>query len=390
MRRELYTREQKLASSVRRLSSLSAGNRQAILDFKTHCESRNLSVGRTQKYVSQLYHLAHMLGKDFADADRKDIERMMAAINTSRYCRVCLGDCREPGMHKTGYAELTKLDYCVALKVFYNWLRECQPKTYPPEVSWLSTTGKKATERKPEEILTEAEALSLVSHAECERDRALVMSLWDSGFRIGELLNTRIKDWEFNGDGVKVSVDGKTGQRTVFLIPCAIEMARWLDRHPLKADPNAFVFLCTGKHNHNRPLGHQRASVILQRLADKAGVKKKVNPHAFRHARATWAARRMTEQEMKVFFGWVRSSDQCATYVHLCAKDIEGKMRSLYGLQPVEVTSTVNGLPVSCPRCGGKNVFDAMQCGECALPLTIVAVPKEVIQTKAWCGAVTG
>lgn len=36
----------------------------------------------------------------------------------------------------------------------------------------------------------------------------------------------------------------------------------------------------------------------LRRIAKRAGIKKKVNPHSFRHARATFLANLLTEAQM--------------------------------------------------------------------------------------------
>jgi len=47
----------------------------------------------------------------------------------------------------------------------------------------------------------------------------IIILLYEGGFRIGELLNMKIKDLQFNEYGVAVTVNKKTGMRRVFNFP---------------------------------------------------------------------------------------------------------------------------------------------------------------------------
>ncbi|KXA90543.1 hypothetical protein AKJ40_01415 [candidate division MSBL1 archaeon SCGC-AAA259M10] len=49
---------------------------------------------------------------------------------------------------------------------------------------------------------------------------------------------------------------------------------------------------------------------MLNRVAEKADIDKPVNPHHFRHSRATFLANRLTESQMCEWFGWVQGSDR--------------------------------------------------------------------------------
>jgi integrase len=53
----------------------------------------------------------------------------------------------------------------------------------------------------------------------------------------------------------------------------------------------------------NNYLSYGFISRLLNELAEKAGVKKAVNPHVFRHSRATFMATHLKEPEMREFFG---------------------------------------------------------------------------------------
>jgi len=72
--------------------------------------------------------------------------------------------------------------------VFYRWLRKCE---HPEEVSWIRIKVKSAP-KLPEELLTVEEINKLVNAAEHVRDKAFILTLYESGCRIGELLALQI------------------------------------------------------------------------------------------------------------------------------------------------------------------------------------------------------
>ena len=67
-------------------------------------------------------------------------------------------------------------------------------RQYPDEVEWIPTTMKRSRIKLHSEILTVEEVNKIADHTLNPRDRALVLTLYESGARIGELLNLKIKD----------------------------------------------------------------------------------------------------------------------------------------------------------------------------------------------------
>jgi len=81
-------------------------------------------------------------------------------------------------------------------------------------------------------VITEDEAMAMVRSANKARDKAFIAVLYEGGFRIGEALTARVGDLEFDENGAKLKVHGKTGGRTVRLITSVPLLARWLEEHP--------------------------------------------------------------------------------------------------------------------------------------------------------------
>ena len=81
----------------------------------------------------------------------------------------------------------------------------------------------------------------------------------------------------------------------------------------------------------NKLLTYNGARGILIRLASRAGIKKRVNPHGFRHARATNLADHLTEAQMNEYLGWVQSPKMTSIYVHLSGRDVDKALLKLHG-----------------------------------------------------------
>ena len=119
-------------------SSVSEGNRQAILDFVNDCYAERLSHGRIYKFVYFLITLSKLLGKDFRSAMKEDLKELVRKIESS----------------PKNYTENTKKDFRVVLKKFYKWL-EGNGEEYPDKVKWMKTTEKKNHSKLPEELLSD-------------------------------------------------------------------------------------------------------------------------------------------------------------------------------------------------------------------------------------------
>jgi hypothetical protein len=98
------------------------------------------------------------------------------------------------------------------------------------------------------------------------------------------------------------------------------------------------------------------------------GIRKPVNPHAFRHARATHLAKHLTESQMKVYFGWTQASEMAAVYVHLSCRDVDDAILQLHGIKSKEEERDEME-PKACQRCELENPATNTLCSRCGLPL---------------------
>lgn len=325
-------------------SSATTHNKELITGFIDWCFSNRIGEHRAVKYISTLKFIAIDLNKDFDKVDKKEMEAYIGRLERS---------------DKSNW---TKHDYKIAVKKFYTWLNNGKETEL---TDWIKTTISKRETRLPEELLTEDEVLKLIGAAMSPRDRALIALMWDVGGRIGEIANIKIKNLTFDEYGMSVLLNGKTGPRRVRAVWSIQYIMAWLEMHPDKKNNNAMLWV----NLKNKSVSYSAIRKQLIRIANRSGVNKKITPHLFRHSRATFLARHLTEAEMNIYFGWVQGSDMSATYVHLSGRDVDKSILKAHGITVEED----NNKPQiqQCPRCKAVNGPEALFCFKCGAALSL-------------------
>lgn len=148
------------------------------------------------------------------------------------------------------------------------------------------------TTRKIPEVLHFHEIEKLIqcidhSREEGTRNRAIIEVLYSCGLRVSELIALQISSCHFD-DGF-ISITGK-GNKTR-LVPIGLEAIKYAKLYletsrnqiAVKDGHEDFLFL----NRRGQKLSRVMVFIILKDLAEKAGIKKKVSPHTFRHSFAT-------------------------------------------------------------------------------------------------------
>ena len=265
----------------------------------------------------------------------------------------------------------------IAIRNLYNFLKK---EHNIPENIFENIKTKKPKNNLPvDELILPEDVKKLVDHAQSQRNRALIFLLWDSAARIGEILGLNLSHVSFDQYGAVLIVSGKTGMRRIRLIDSVPDLQLWINHHPNRDDPHAPLFVTDRRQRGTfKRLDPQSVNTLLTGLADRACVKKRIHPHAFRHGRLTDLAKQgFNEMELRIFAGWEKNSAMPATYLHLSGADIEKKILLKNGI--IEDDSKERGeklKPVECPRCQTKNPVGAKYCMTCSMLLDHHAVKK--------------
>jgi len=253
----------------------------------------------------------------------------------------------------------TKRDYKSILKMLLHWMGK--------DGDWIKSKIPKR-DIQPEDMLDQADVNAMIDAAKSLRDKAFIATLFEGGFRVGELAGARIKDVVIDSQGTILMVRGKTGLRRVRLVTSTPFISQWINAHPGRNDRESPLWVYSDRME---PLRYPAIRKQLTEIAQKAGIKKKVNPHNFRHSRATYLASRLTEAQMEKYLGWEHGSDMPRIYVHMSGRDVDAAIMEMYGLGGSEkkIEETVK----KCPFCETMNSIEAKFCYMCKRPLEITA-----------------
>jgi integrase len=122
------------------------------------------------------------------------------------------------------------------------------------------------------ELWTDADHSLFLKYCDKKRDRAYHMIARDSSCRPSEILGLRIRDLHFkmganNKQYVEILVNGKTGTRNIPLYAAVPYVKDWLDDHPQKSNPNAF--LISSFDRKNRRFGNRMKELSLNLIYRK-------------------------------------------------------------------------------------------------------------------------
>jgi integrase len=225
---------------------------------------------------------------------------------------------------------------------------------------------------KRSDLLTQKEFDTLMDACRHPRDKAIVAVLADSGMRVGALASCRIKNVEFNQYGAVIYLS-KTGRANKTTAAKGIPITwstgylnQWLAIHPLKDDPEAPLWVTRDKNAE--PLGYKSMRKNIADIGAKAGIKKKVNPHSFRHLAIThWILDGYNEQEIKHRAGWSKGSSQMfKIYANFTDQEINDRIYEKCGLKTEDKRHVTLK---KCPRCSNVLKSQDKFCSQCSLVL---------------------
>ena len=322
--------------------------------MKFHDDSfaESLSVARVLFYMNRLWNITRWVNMDFKEMTEEDIKELVRKIE------------------QMNYTEQTKLDHKKVIKKFFKWLDGNDRR-----VKWIKTWMNRNNNKLPDELLNKDDIWKLIKACYNVRDKAVISVLWESGCRVGELLGMRIKSVQFDDKGAVIIVHGKTGSRRLRLVSSVPHLSNWLEHHPRKDDPEAPLWISIGSKSHAEQVMYHCLNARLRKIAKRAGIKKKVNPHMFRHSRATDLANLLTEAQMKKYFGWTKDSKMVGIYVHLSGRDVDEAILRIHGkLDENEKLKHEQLKTQTCPICQHENAPEADFCLRCRRPLNLRAL----------------
>lgn len=191
-------------------------------------------------------------------------------------------------VHELGMTSTSQARMISGIRAFYKYLLlEGTIKSNPAELLDSPKIGRKLPDTLSlDEIERIIKAIDL-SKPEGERNKAIIEMLYGCGLRVSELINLKLSDLHFK-EGF-VSVTGKGNKQR--LVPLGSHAASQVIiykeqvrvHQDIKRGNEDILFL----NNKGNKLSRVMIFYIVKELAEKAGIRKTISPHTFRHSFAT-------------------------------------------------------------------------------------------------------
>jgi integrase/recombinase XerD len=276
-------------------------------DFEASQQARGRSLRTIEHYRAVLERVllpfAAREGVGPTDITRRHLEQLAAEL------------------HARGLARQSIKTYVMCVNVFLGW---CAAER---EVGRDLKAPLPTVERKVLEVLTRSEIQAMEDAAVNERDRLIVRVLADAGVRLSELQRLQVDDLVVAGRERFLHVRS-TKTRRERLVPIVPSLYLRLDRFIRRTRPECGTEALFVTLGHSRttgdyePLSQRSIEGLVNYLARKAGIKRRVHVHLFRHSLATHLLRRGTNPiQVRDILGHTSLAMIDRVYSHLTVSD---------------------------------------------------------------------
>lgn len=234
---------------------------------------KNFSVNTIDAYMRDLDKFFLFIkdgGKDFLNVDLPDIHEFSAM------------------MVDVGISPVSLSRILSGVRSFYHFLVLSDVlEVNPTELLEYPKKPKRLPDVLSVDEIDAIESVIDLSQPEGQRNKAIIETLFSCGLRVSELVNLKISNMYLDDEFIKVEGKGSK-QRLVPISEQAIHEIQlyFLDRNLIDIAPEYqdYVFV---SHRRKKPLTRVMVFIMIKNLVEKAGIKKTVSPHTFRHSFAT-------------------------------------------------------------------------------------------------------
>ncbi|MCK4555210.1 MAG: tyrosine-type recombinase/integrase [Candidatus Aenigmarchaeota archaeon] len=268
----------------------------SYVKYATYCIARGQKKSRVSKVLFSLKTSYWLCEKNPAIMNDDEIILLLSKINIQ------------------STAQATKNSYIAILRCYLQYAFRKKEKRYERIKKFIKK--KPCSEvREPAYILQPSDISRILYACKTQEIKTIVALMWETGARIGELLNIKLKDIMFDQRGATIRLDGKTGLRYVRIAEVSPLLKSWASGVHFREQ---YIF------NHNYASFKKHLNNIKKQLGYP-----EMYPHLFRKSRATYLIKRgVPEQLVKKYLGWAKNSKMLNHYEFLtCAEANEAILK---------------------------------------------------------------
>ena len=314
---DVYDGNRRLKNTVKKIQEgqLSEENIQAVMEFKYYLDAQgDVDVEREVRILDSIVAIDHLIDFNLKHAQKEDVLRLIGEINHDNW-------------DDKDRAAYTIAEYRKAVKKFYQWHTG---RDEPEITDFISCYVKKKDRPRVqlEELPRPQEVTRIMDACMNTRDKALVITVWETGGRISEVLNTKWKDITELENFHKIKFrHSKTMKRSVPVKDCIKHLKNWKQEH---ANPQPEEYIFTNLNSTTHAKYRNMRKQIEDAVKRTGGIERRTNFHAFRKSRASYlAANGWNIFQLMKFFGW--SDPQTAIYyIRLARSNVEEAFMRTY------------------------------------------------------------
>ncbi|MCJ7571555.1 MAG: tyrosine-type recombinase/integrase [Candidatus Thermoplasmatota archaeon] len=235
--------------------------------------------------------------------------------------------------HRKRYSPYTIEQHKVQICKFFKWL--CQWESWQPLPEVIRKININLSRAYKFKDLSEIPSIDDIEKLieTCEqsknpflviRDKALISTFY-SGGRLEEIYNLKVSDVINQNGNILLTLDGKTGRRTVCINRYSCYLKKYFSIHPQNNNPNSPLWL----NQYGKELKYTAIRGRFVLLHKSSGLKH-FSPHDLRHRRATDLVEMgLSESEQRLLMGWSNSSKTPSKYTHLSGVKVLNKLIQL-------------------------------------------------------------
>jgi len=248
----------------------------AIKEFKTYLQlERSLSPNSVEAYLRDINKLVQFLSTQNNTTapelmERKHLEGFLLFLY-------------EMGLNDKSQARIVS-----GIRAFFKFLlMEDHINTDPSQLLELPKLKRKLPDTLSYEDITAIINAIDLSTPEGQRNKAIYETLYSCGLRVTELVELKVSDIFFDGGYIKVRGKGDKER----LVPIGDSALKYIEIY--KTTVRNHLNVQKGFEDHvflnrrGKKLTRVYIFLLLRVLAEKAGIKKSISPHTFRHSFAT-------------------------------------------------------------------------------------------------------
>lgn len=325
----------------------------------SHFESRDISFIRRNRLIQSMRLACFLTSKDLHDCTREDINQIAA------------------GMHQIYFSPQSKQTFLKDVRHAWKILfPEKDAHGRPDEtivpyvVRHLVVKTDKSREKMRQDKLTWDEFEKVVDYFSAEpRIQAYLTLALESLGRPQELLYLKIRNVELHDDYARIylSEHGKEGVGLLQCIDSYPYLLKWLNVHPLRKSPDAFLFINTGDTHKLCQLTPKNINRMIRTACADLGIQKPVTCYSLKRNGVT-IRRLRGESDMEIQHAarWT-STKQLKTY-DLSTQD-EAFKRELEKRGLLPSSPDAQFTTRTCGFCGKVSGFGEPLCQQCQRPL---------------------